>query len=133
MTESLKARAKRLMDQFKLTIESWEKVDEFQGHVCYICERPQKSGNRLNTDHDHSNGLYRGHLCSFCNKILGLIDRFWTLRALARALDYLLTPPATRALGAPHYGWPGRVSTKKHRKMLKRLAKEQAKLERIIS
>ena len=126
MSESEKARARRLMDMFKLTLEQWEKVDEYQEHVCYICEKPQKSGNRLNTDHRHSDGLYRGNLCSFCNKIIGLIDRFWTRRAIYRTLDYLRVAPASIALGYEHYGWPGRVTTKKHRKMLKRLKKIQS-------
>lgn len=125
--ESLKARAQRLMDMFKLTPDKWEKVDEFQGRVCFICQKPQKSGNRLNTDHRHSDGLYRAHLCSFCNKIIGLIDRFWDILCLQRVLEFYRNPPAVQALGYEHFGWPGRVTTKKHRKMLKQLKKQALK------
>lgn len=126
MSESEKARARRLMDMFKLTPEQWDIVDAFQKHVCFICGRPQKSGKRLATDHDHATGLFRGLLCSFCNKIIGFIDRFWSSAAVLRANEYLYDPPASRALGHDHYGWPGRVTTKKHRKMLKRLKKIQS-------
>jgi hypothetical protein len=121
MRETEKARSKRLLDCFKLTIQKWETVDAYQKHVCFICGKAQKSGKRLATDHDHLSGLYRGHLCSFCNKIMGFIDRFWGVAGVIRAFIYLKQPPAVAALGYEHYGWPGRVTTKKHRRMLKRL------------
>jgi hypothetical protein len=123
MSETPKARAKRLMDGYKLTIDQWEIVDAHQEHKCFICGEPQKSGKRLATDHDHVTGLYRGHLCSFCNKIIGFVDRFWSADGVIRAFMYLKNPPASEALGYNHYGYPGRVNTKKHRKMLKRLKK----------
>ena len=41
--------------------------------------------------------------------------------------SYLKYPPATTALGYAHYGYPGKVNTKRHRAMLKRQAKQKAK------
>jgi hypothetical protein len=64
---------------------------------------------------------------------LGKIERAsrsglpWTLVELKRAVAYIEFPPARIAWGEPHFGWPGDVTTKKHRKMLKRIEKEAAK------
>lgn len=138
MPESLKARAKRLWDCFKLTIEKWERLWEFQVGVCAICHMPSE-GRRLATDHDWITGEVRGLLCHRCNTILGKIERAsrsgqpWTLEELKRAVEYKVNPPARSAWdGVPHIGWPGDVSTKKHRKMLKRLkriAQKQSQVE----
>lgn len=128
MTESLKARAKRLFDLFKLTAEKWQVLFEFQSGVCWICKKPA-FGRRLATDHDWISGECRGLLCSRCNTILGKIERAsrsgapWTMAELERAVAYKKNPPAREAWGTPHFGWPGDVTTKKHRKMLKKLAK----------
>lgn len=111
----MNARAKYLMDNFKLTIEKWQKIWDYQGGLCAICKRPLK---KANTDHDHVSGLCRGLLCPRCNRALG---RFGDSLILIRAaLEYLLNPPATVALGEPHCGYSGRIGTKKHRKMLRK-------------
>jgi hypothetical protein len=126
--ESLKARAKRLMDLFKLTAEKWTILDLFQGNKCWIC-RQRVVGRRLATDHDWTTGEVRGLLCHRCNTILGKIEKPgrsgqpWSMEELERAVEYKKSPPARLAWGEPHFGWPGSVTTKKHRKMLKRLAK----------
>jgi len=133
MSESEKARAKRLFDCFKLTIEKWDILDEYQTSLCWICLLPQNGGKRLATDHSWASGEIRGLLCHRCNTILGKIERPsrsghpWTLEELKRAVGYIQYPPARVALGYSHYGWIGDVSTKKHRKMLKRLKKIQDK------
>jgi hypothetical protein len=132
MPESIKARAKRLLDMFKLTIEKWETQFAGQRGVCAICDQPSE-GRRLATDHNWISGEFRGLLCGRCNTILGKIERGnrgsrpWSLDELKRAVAYKETPPARAILGAPHFGWPGDVTTKKHRKMLKKMAKEKQK------
>jgi len=122
----LKARAKYLLDNFKLTLVEWTLLWDFQKGLCAIC------GNKLikaNTDHTHSDktgiaGEVRGLLCARCNRALGRFgDRLDLLRA---AVLYLENPPARKALGRIHIGYEGRIGTKKHRKMLAKLRKQEA-------
>ena len=128
--ENLKLRAKHLWDNFKLTIQEWAKIFAYQGETCAACGQVNKSGNRLSTDHRHSDGLVRGLLCARCNRLLGKIeDPRWqaTSMLLRQLADYMDKPTATAALGHEHYGYPGNVGTKAHRKLLKKLARKQAK------
>jgi len=137
--ESEKARAKRLINNYGITIPEWEAVDSFQNHVCFACGHPNRKKQRLATDHDHEDGLYRGHLCSSCNALLGKIENAFkryglhklpgvtVIKILSRLSEYLSGPPAVRALGRHIFGYPGRVGTKAHRTHLKRLAKQKAK------
>lgn len=130
-----KARAKHLMDNFKLTPAKWDTVDEYQGKVCAVCGRPNYTGKRLSTDHAHADGLFRGLLCQQCNPLLGKIENAFVrlgmhkvpglnlVDVIKKLAEYVQNPPATAALGKPHYGYPGRVGTKTHRKLLKRLAR----------
>ena len=111
------SRAKYLLDNFKLTIDQWQKIWDYQDGCCAICKNPLK---KANTDHDHKGqGLVRGLLCARCNRALGRFGD--SLVLILAAAEYLTNPPATAALGGPHYGYPGRIGTKKHRKLLKRL------------
>jgi hypothetical protein len=124
MTPQEKARAKRLVDCFGLTVSDWDKINEYQQGLCYFCHKPQKSGKRLATDHRHNDGLCRGLLDSQCNRLLGKIESTgWTIETLRRVIEYLQEAPATKALGREVYGYPGRVGTKKHRIFLRRKAK----------
>lgn len=59
-------------------------------------------------DHDHKNGEVRGLLNPMTNKFL--IDDVARLRAM---LDYILDPPAPRALGTRVYGLIGQARNKK--------------------
>lgn len=137
--ENQKARAKRLMDGFKLTIEKWETVNTHQRGLCALCGRPCHTGKRLATDHSHLDGLFRGLLCAQCNPILGKLENAWVrlgmhkqdavtfVQFILRLAKYIHEPPATVALGYSHYGYPGKVNTKKHRLILRKLAKQKAK------
>ncbi len=113
-----KARAKRLKDFFNLTEEEWERISRYQQAVCYICGKKQKSGKRLACDHNHRSGLIRGHLDSQCNRLLGKVERLWTIEQIHKVIEYLLHPPAVRALGREVFTFPGRLGTKRHRKYL---------------
>ncbi|VVB50867.1 Recombination endonuclease VII [uncultured archaeon] len=136
MNKNEKARAKRLMDNYKLTVEQYEAILEHQGGVCYGCgEAEPVKGRRLSVDHDHETGLVRGLLCSRCNPILGKIENAYkrfglgkvltltVAKLLLRLAKYLNDPPASIALGFRHIGYAGRTGTKKHRKLLKKIKK----------
>lgn len=121
---NLKARTKYLLDNFKLSLLEWQKIFDFQKGLCAIC------GTKLikpNTDHCHSDktgiaGEVRGLLCARCNRALGRFgDR---LDLLLAAVAYLQDPPARKALGRIHVGYPGRIGTKKHRKLISKLRKQ---------
>lgn len=123
-------REARLKLFFFLTLSEWDLIDAFQNHVCAICHQPNKSGNRLSTDHSHISGILRGLLCARCNRILGKIEqmRFWgsrdvqvTIRLLRAAADFLERPTAISALGRKIYTYPGGLGTRAHKAWLKKL------------
>ena len=118
---NLAARTKYLLDNFKLTPELWQKIWDFQKGKCAICGHPLI---KANTDHCHSEktgiaGEVRGLLCSRCNRALGRFGD--SLILLLAAVAYLQDPPARKALGYIHIGFSGRIGTKKHRKLIKKL------------
>lgn len=128
-----KARAKRLMDNYKLTVEQYDAVFVYQGGVCYVCQCPEPvKGRRLSVDHDHDTGEIRGLACSRCNPLLGKIENAFKRYGLGKVLgltvaivvgrlyQYLATPPARIALGGKHIGYSGRTGTKAHRARLRK-------------
>ena len=132
-----KARAKRLIDSFKLTVEQWDRIERFQQGVCALCGRRERRPNqRLATDHAHKDGLIRGLLCSQCNVLLGKLENAFVrlgmhkeegvslLSVVRKIHEYLAHCPAEMALGYKHYGYPGKVNTKKHRAMLRKQRKQ---------
>lgn len=131
-----KARARHLEDNYKLSLADWDKIAEYQGRVCWGCGQPEPVfGRSLSTDHDHDDGLIRGHLCSRCNPVLGKLENAFVRYGLRnvpgltvagwiiKMAVYMSDPPAVKALGRKHFGYPGHVGTKRHRKMLKKLKK----------
>ena len=117
---------------FNLSLDDVETIKQFQRSLCAICGRLL---TKANIDHDHASGLIRGALCWNCNVMLGRardsIDR------LQKAIAYLTSPPAILALGAPRYGLPGRVGSKKQRALSKklerqRLIKSQKPLDKVV-
>ncbi len=119
-------REKRLILVFHLTEEMWEKIYQFQDKKCGICQKPL-TREEVMTDHRHADGLIRGHLCFRCNKAIALFDNDVAL--IQAATGYLLHPPAVEALGYEHHGLPGRVGTKKQRKLARKLRKQEVFLE----
>ena len=105
---------------YNLTEDDYAAILAFQGGACAICRKPPKETRRLDTDHDHATGLVRGLLCYRCNTGKGIWDN---REMVVRRLAYLDDPPAPKALETPRYTAPGRVHTKQHRKLLKKLKK----------
>jgi hypothetical protein len=140
--ESEKARAKRLSDNFNLSILEWETVNTFQNHVCFICGHENKAKQRLATDHAHdSSGLVRGLLCLRCNILLGKLENAFKryglhklegvtlIGVVLRIAEYLRHPPMTQALGREVFGWPGKIGSKAHRAFIKKRDKQKAKVK----
>lgn len=136
--DKFKAWARRLLNSFKLTTEQWLRIEAFQQKRCALCGRPERRPNqRLATDHDHFTGLIRGLLCSQCNVLLGKLENAFIrlgmhkeegvklVDIVGKMYTYLRHPSATQALGYDHYGYAGKVNTKKHRKLLKKIAREE--------
>lgn len=73
----------------------YAKLLEAQGGACAICGGSRRE--RLDVDHDHKTGYIRGLLCKMCNRRLLTAARD-SAEILQSAIDYLLEPPAERAL-----------------------------------
>jgi Recombination endonuclease VII len=103
---------------FLLTQGEWIRVYEFQHGICPGCKTLLPDTCTL-TDHDHRPpALFRGLLCFRCNKLLA---DWVTAERLENLVEYLKNPPATQALGHPHYGVPHRTGSKIQRKARKKL------------
>jgi hypothetical protein len=84
-------------------------VEEAESGLCHICgQRPvdrgvqNKGAQRLQVDHDHVTGRYRGLLCTKCNTTLGLMDDNpeWLMTAAAYLLAQQNLLAGTNSLGA---------------------------------
>lgn len=111
---------------FLLSREDFEKIKAHQKGKCAICGCKELPNRRLSLDHRHSDGLIRGLLCNMCNRALAKfkddVERF------RKALNYLLSPPATEALGRERFGLEGRMRTKKQRKKAAQIREIRASL-----
>ena len=106
------ARAARLWERFRLTLEQYDQILNFQNGACAICRRPPKPGKSLAVDHDHKTGFVRGLLCFMCNKrVLGAR----TAEVLVKTAAYVTNPPAREALGVDIVA-PGRAKKKRTRR-----------------
>lgn len=90
-----KAHGQHVERTYGITAEQYEAILAVQGGVCAICQRATGASKRLAVDHDHVTGEVRGCLCSTCNWVV--IGRY-TPAALARAITYLVNPPARQVL-----------------------------------
>jgi hypothetical protein len=73
--------------RYKLELDQYQKLIEFQQGGCAICRKPCKSGHQLCVDHNHKTGEVRALLCKTCNNAIGLLqedeDLIWNM------LEYL--------------------------------------------
>lgn len=96
--DSKRVRKRTLQRTYGLTELEYEELLEFQGYACEICGIDIDTyGSNFPVDHDHSSGSTRGLLCGLCNRGLGQFKDSKEL--LAKAIDYLNSPPAFRMKG----------------------------------
>lgn len=73
--------------KYGINSKTFDHLKEEQEGRCKICKRLPKPGSRLQIDHDHNSGLFRGLICVACNNALACvgdnIDRLYAL------IDYL--------------------------------------------
>jgi len=80
------AKPQRRRNRHKLSKEAEARLYEVNGNRCWICGIEEGS-KLLCFDHDHSSGLVRGLLCTYCNLVLGNSKDNPAL--LRRAANYL--------------------------------------------
>jgi hypothetical protein len=97
--QKLYERNGALKRKYNLTPRDYEALKEHQFGCCAICRKDASEfAKPLHVDHDHSTQLIRGLLCWKCNALLPHRKNLTEL--LQRALVYVDSPPAVRAIGA---------------------------------
>lgn len=79
-------RQRILKKLYKMTLEDYENLLNFQNNSCAICQnsetykcRINKVSKPLSVDHNHETGFVRGLLCDSCNSGLGLFKDSYLL------------------------------------------------------
>lgn len=93
MTPADRARERRLLNLYGLTIADYDALLDFQNGTCAICDRPPGK-TRLHVDHDHMTRWTRGLLCYQCNN--KRVGRERKPELFDRIAAYLRTPPASQ-------------------------------------
>ena len=77
-------RKSHIKKSYNLSITQYEEMAERQAGLCFLCDKPCATGQRLSVDHNHETGEVRGLLCRRCNtKLAALEDERWFKRASA--------------------------------------------------
>jgi hypothetical protein len=113
-----RARERRLMTLYGMTVADYDALLAFQDGTCAICDRPPGK-TRLAVDHDHATRFTRGLLCYMCNnkrvgreRLPGVFDRI---------ADYLRNPPAGQVFDSPRVA-PVRPVKKRKKRPISRKA-----------
>jgi hypothetical protein len=96
----LQKRNLQIERDYKISIEDYNKLLEFQGNVCAICK--QESNRSLDIDHNHLTGEVRGLLCKRCNLIIGQSEEDPIL--IQKLYDYLDRTTWNKGLELVHIG-----------------------------
>jgi hypothetical protein len=65
--------ARRLLVDYGITPDDYERMRREQNDLCKICKRPSEE-RKFNVDHDHKTGKVRGLLCAACNRGIGFLQ-----------------------------------------------------------
>lgn len=77
----------KLLREYGLTLEDFDRLYEEQRGLCAICHRPPRDGKALCVDHCHETGAVRQLLCNPCNEALGLLEE--NIEYIKNALLYI--------------------------------------------
>ncbi len=104
---SARQHGRHIDKTYGITIEEYTALFVAQGGACAICQRAYGKTKRLCVDHEHNKpgcdhlpetgcrNCINGLTCNTCNRIvLGRYD----VDSLARAIMYMLDPPARKVL-----------------------------------
>jgi hypothetical protein len=82
-------RNRRLIRQYGISLEEYDRILAEQSHGCAICSKPPKEAYAkvLHVDHCHTTNAIRGLLCDNCNHLLGNAKD--NVSILIRAIEYL--------------------------------------------
>jgi DNA-binding transcriptional MerR regulator len=79
---------KRILKQYGITLEAYNKMLKDQNFCCAICKRHKSHFKRnLDIDHNHKNNQIRGLLCWSCNTMLGCAND--SIDTIQSAIEYL--------------------------------------------
>ena len=86
--DQLNAKTKRVRTSYGITLEEYEKAMSIS-NTCQICGSydEDNASKKLNYDHCHITGKFRGVLCRSCNQSIGLLGD--TAESLLKAYTYL--------------------------------------------
>lgn len=68
-----KQRNRWYMKKYGICINDYNKILEMQNGNCAVCN--QKTTIKLSVDHNHNTKTVRGLLCTYCNYLLGVLEK----------------------------------------------------------
>lgn len=82
-----------LRRNYGLSLTTYRAMLASQGGVCALCKKPPAAGGkRFSVDHCHKTGFVRGLLCTWCNYVLGMVEKRGR-EATAAISEYVANPP----------------------------------------
>jgi Recombination endonuclease VII len=131
LTPKEKAKDARLRREYNITLEEYKAMEKYQDGKCFICDfKPNAHQNSLAVDHDHRTGQVWGLVCWTCNKVVEMIRR--DADRAQQLYNYITLPPAYAVLNEHRFTAPGRVGTKKRKKLLQKMRGNAVKQTRKV-
>jgi len=77
----------RLRTKYGISLEEFNRVFLSQDSRCALCRSQHSDNKNFVVDHCHKTGTFRGILCSYCNRALGMFKD--DIQVLKKAIAYL--------------------------------------------